>query len=145
MVLIGKSAYANARLYFDSVRVATQKEQKTIEASKKAFQNAERATQHSLKQIDFSARSVSPLHFSWKRLFINKLLSSSYIVDCVEFSNYTVEYSAWLGRPQSDLQLHFQESHFINTRIHFSFVKSRCQKSQIKNCVLTCLISTPRS
>ena len=77
---ISKSAHANARVYFDSVRVASQKEQKTIEASKKAFQNAEKATQQSLKQIDVTARIEKLRKSYWFEKFLWFISSDNFIV-----------------------------------------------------------------
>ena len=77
---ISKSAYANARRYFDSVRFASQKEHKTIEASKKAFENAERATQQSLKQIDVSARIEKLRKSFWFEKFLWFISSDNFVV-----------------------------------------------------------------
>ena len=77
---ISKTAYANARSYFDNVRFATQKEQKTIEASKKAFENAEKITQQSLKQIDVSARIEKLRKSYWFEKFLWFISSDNMIV-----------------------------------------------------------------
>ena len=77
---ISKTAYANARSYFDNVRFATQKGQKTIEASKKAFENAEKITQQSLKQIDVSARIEKLRKSYWFEKFLWFISSDNMIV-----------------------------------------------------------------
>lgn len=55
---IALSAYSNAKKYYDHRKHASQKEQKTIDASSKALKSAERKTKQALKEMKVTASIV---------------------------------------------------------------------------------------
>lgn len=68
---IALSAYANAKQYFDQKRHASQKEQKTMDASGKALKSAERKTKQMLKEMKVTANIVKSRKVSTQHLHLS--------------------------------------------------------------------------
>jgi len=63
---IALSAYANAKKYYDQRKLASQKEQKTLDSSGKALKSAERRTKQVLKEMTVTASIVKSRKVSYK-------------------------------------------------------------------------------
>ena len=74
------SAYGNAKFYYDSKKEATRKELKTIDASKKALQSAEKKTMESLKDIEIVKQVSKARKTLWFEKFIWFVSSENYLV-----------------------------------------------------------------
>jgi len=55
---IALSAYGNARKYYDQKRLASTKEQKTLDSSGKALKSAEKKTKMALKEMKVTANII---------------------------------------------------------------------------------------
>ncbi|XP_078482629.1 ribosome quality control complex subunit NEMF [Ciona intestinalis] len=74
------SAYANARKYYGRKRNAAKKEQKTIDASTKAFKSAEKKTKQTLKE-DAAVRNILKARkVYWFEKFLWFISSENYLV-----------------------------------------------------------------
>eukprot|EP00731_Ephydatia_muelleri_P028292 Em0019g1165a len=74
------SAHANARRYYDQKRHAATKEQKTIDASEKAFKSAERKTKMTLKEASAVAKIQKARKVHWFEKFYWFISSENYLV-----------------------------------------------------------------
>ena len=74
------SAYGNAKFYYDSKKEATRKEIKTIDASKKALQSAEKKTMESLKDIEIVKQVSKARKTLWFEKFIWFVSSENYLI-----------------------------------------------------------------
>ncbi|RUS85379.1 hypothetical protein EGW08_006864 [Elysia chlorotica] len=77
---LGTSAYGNSRLYFDKKKQAAKKEQKTMEASKKAFKSAEKKTKQTLKDVATAASINKTRKTYWFEKFLWFISSENYLV-----------------------------------------------------------------
>ncbi|KAK3700284.1 hypothetical protein RRG08_033561 [Elysia crispata] len=77
---LGLSAYGNSRLYFDKKKQAAKKEQKTMEASKKAFKSAEKKTKQTLKDVATAASINKTRKTYWFEKFLWFISSENYLV-----------------------------------------------------------------
>ncbi|BFZ07429.1 hypothetical protein BsWGS_10468 [Bradybaena similaris] len=77
---LGISAYANSKKYFDKRRQAAKKEQKTVEASKKALKSAERKTKQTLKDVATAASINKTRKTFWFEKFLWFISSENYLV-----------------------------------------------------------------
>uniref|UniRef100_A0A2C9K1Q6 NFACT RNA-binding domain-containing protein n=1 Tax=Biomphalaria glabrata TaxID=6526 RepID=A0A2C9K1Q6_BIOGL len=77
---LGLGAYANAKKYFDKKRQAAKKEQKTIEASSKAFKSAEKKTKQLLKDVTIVANINKTRKTYWFEKFLWFISSENYLV-----------------------------------------------------------------
>lgn len=74
------SAMANARRYFDQKRQAAKKEQKTISASEKALQSAEKKTRQTLKEVAAITNINKARKVHWFEKFLWFISSENYLV-----------------------------------------------------------------
>ncbi|XP_066952776.1 ribosome quality control complex subunit NEMF [Macrobrachium rosenbergii] len=74
------SAMANARKYFDQKRQAAKKEQKTISASEKALQSAEKKTRQTLKEVAAITNINKARKVHWFEKFLWFVSSENYLV-----------------------------------------------------------------
>ncbi|XP_046545079.1 nuclear export mediator factor NEMF-like [Haliotis rubra] len=74
------SAYANSRKFFDKKRQAAKKEQKTMDASKKAFKSAEKKTKQTLKEVATIASINKTRKTYWFEKFLWFISSENYLV-----------------------------------------------------------------
>ncbi|XP_071079995.1 ribosome quality control complex subunit NEMF-like [Haliotis cracherodii] len=74
------SAYANSRKFFDKKRQAARKEQKTMDASKKAFKSAEKKTKQTLKEVATIASINKTRKTYWFEKFLWFISSENYLV-----------------------------------------------------------------
>ncbi|CAL1532150.1 unnamed protein product [Lymnaea stagnalis] len=74
------SAYGNSRKYFDKKRQAAKKEQKTMEASSKAFKSAEKKTKQTLKDVATAASISKTRKTYWFEKFLWFISSENYLV-----------------------------------------------------------------
>ncbi|XP_068212813.1 ribosome quality control complex subunit NEMF-like [Palaemon carinicauda] len=74
------SAMANARKYFDQKRQAAKKEQKTISASEKALQSAEKKTRQTLKEVAAITNINKARKVHWFEKFLWFISSENYLV-----------------------------------------------------------------
>ncbi|KAH9509091.1 hypothetical protein Btru_048998 [Bulinus truncatus] len=77
---LGLGAYANAKKYFDKKRQAAKKEQKTQEASSKAFKSAEKKTKQMLKDVTTVANINKSRKTYWFEKFLWFISSENYLV-----------------------------------------------------------------
>ncbi|GFN73720.1 nuclear export mediator factor nemf-like, partial [Plakobranchus ocellatus] len=77
---LGLSAYGNSRVYFDKKKQAAKKEQKTMEASKKAFKSAEKKTKQTLKDVATAASINKTRKTYWFEKFLWFISSENYLV-----------------------------------------------------------------
>uniref|UniRef100_A0AAY4BUH4 Ribosome quality control complex subunit NEMF n=1 Tax=Denticeps clupeoides TaxID=299321 RepID=A0AAY4BUH4_9TELE len=74
------SAYANAKKYYDHKRSAAKKEQKTIEASQKAFKSAEKKTKQTLKEVQTVTSIQKARKVYWFEKFLWFISSENYLI-----------------------------------------------------------------
>nr|XP_009857777.1 nuclear export mediator factor NEMF isoform X2 [Ciona intestinalis] len=74
------SAYANARKYYGRKRNAAKKEQKTIDASTKAFKSAEKKTKQTLKEAAAVRNILKARKVYWFEKFLWFISSENYLV-----------------------------------------------------------------
>ncbi|XP_005099828.1 nuclear export mediator factor Nemf [Aplysia californica] len=74
------SAYGNSRKYFDKKRQAAKKQQKTVEASNKAFKSAEKKTKQTLKDVAVAASINKTRKTYWFEKFLWFISSENYLV-----------------------------------------------------------------
>lgn len=74
------SAYANARKYYDMKRTHAKKEQKTIDASEKAFKSAEKKTKQALKEVAVTTSITKARKVMWFEKFLWFISSENYLV-----------------------------------------------------------------
>ncbi|XP_063613689.1 ribosome quality control complex subunit NEMF-like isoform X2 [Penaeus indicus] len=74
------SAMANARCYYDQKRQAAKKEQKTISASAKALQSAEKKTRQTLKEVAAITNINKARKVHWFEKFLWFISSENYLV-----------------------------------------------------------------
>uniref|UniRef100_A0A914WEK2 Nuclear export mediator factor NEMF n=1 Tax=Plectus sambesii TaxID=2011161 RepID=A0A914WEK2_9BILA len=73
-------AYQNARKYYDSRRAASVKQQKTVDASKKALKSAEQKTHEALKLVKVRANITKHRKPMWFEKFFWFISSENYLV-----------------------------------------------------------------
>ncbi|XP_078458539.1 ribosome quality control complex subunit NEMF [Lampetra planeri] len=74
------SAYANSKRYYDHKRHAAKKEQKTIEASEKAFKSAEKKTRQTLKEVQVVSSIQKARKVYWFEKFLWFISSENFLV-----------------------------------------------------------------
>ncbi|XP_041351637.1 nuclear export mediator factor Nemf-like [Gigantopelta aegis] len=74
------SAYANSRKYFDKKKQAAKKEQKTVDASTKAFKSAEKKTKQTLKDVATIASINKTRKTFWFEKFLWFISSENFLV-----------------------------------------------------------------
>ncbi|CAB4004618.1 nuclear export mediator factor NEMF isoform X1 [Paramuricea clavata] len=74
------TAYANARSYYTKKRQAATKEQRTVEASKKALKSAERKTKETLKEVATTTSIRKARKVYWFEKFFWFVTSENYLV-----------------------------------------------------------------
>ncbi|XP_076818942.1 ribosome quality control complex subunit NEMF-like isoform X2 [Clavelina lepadiformis] len=74
------SAYANAQRYYNKKRHAAQKEQRTIDASSKAFKSAEKKTKQTLKEAATVQNIQKARKVFWFEKFLWFISSENYLV-----------------------------------------------------------------
>ncbi|XP_076834269.1 ribosome quality control complex subunit NEMF isoform X2 [Brachyhypopomus gauderio] len=74
------SAYANAKKYYDHKRSAARKEQKTVEASQKAFKSAEKKTKQTLKEVQTVTTIQKARKVYWFEKFLWFISSENYLI-----------------------------------------------------------------
>ncbi|KAL4238275.1 hypothetical protein ACF0H5_002987 [Mactra antiquata] len=77
---LGLSAYANSRKYFEKKKQAAVKEQKTVDASTKAFKSAERKTKETLKEVATAASINKVRKTHWFEKFLWFISSENFLV-----------------------------------------------------------------
>ncbi|CAG5114692.1 unnamed protein product, partial [Candidula unifasciata] len=77
---LGLSAYGNSKKYFDKKRQAAKKQQKTVEASKKALKSAEKKTKQTLKEVATAASINKTRKTFWFEKFLWFISSENYLV-----------------------------------------------------------------
>ncbi|XP_065063577.1 ribosome quality control complex subunit NEMF-like [Rhopilema esculentum] len=79
-ISLGCTAFSNARQYHDKRRHAAGKEQKTIDASKKALKSAEKKTKQTLKEVATSAVINKARKQYWFEKFLWFVSSDNYLL-----------------------------------------------------------------
>ncbi|XP_076044571.1 nuclear export mediator factor NEMF homolog Clbn [Oratosquilla oratoria] len=79
-IQLDKSALANARRYYDQKRQAAKKEQKTIDASAKAFKSAEKKTRQTLKEVAAITSINKARKVHWFEKFLWFISSENFLV-----------------------------------------------------------------
>ncbi|XP_064599750.1 ribosome quality control complex subunit NEMF-like [Liolophura sinensis] len=74
------SAYANSRKYFDKKKQAAKKEQKTVDASTKAFKSAEKKTKQTLKDMATAVSINKTRKTYWFEKFLWFISSENFLV-----------------------------------------------------------------
>ncbi|XP_060573398.1 LOW QUALITY PROTEIN: ribosome quality control complex subunit NEMF-like [Ruditapes philippinarum] len=74
------SAYANSRKYFEKKKQAAVKEQKTVDASQKAFKSAEKKTKETLKDVATAASINKVRKTHWFEKFLWFISSENFLV-----------------------------------------------------------------
>uniref|UniRef100_UPI00358FD816 ribosome quality control complex subunit NEMF isoform X2 n=1 Tax=Myxine glutinosa TaxID=7769 RepID=UPI00358FD816 len=77
---LGLSAFANSKRFYDLKRHAARKEQKTIEASEKAFKSAEKKTWQTLKEVRVVASIQKARKVYWFEKFLWFISSENFLV-----------------------------------------------------------------
>ncbi|KAI9098744.1 hypothetical protein DFS34DRAFT_649448 [Phlyctochytrium arcticum] len=78
---IYSSAYANARRYYESKKVAAVKQDKTVQAAEKAFKSAERKIEQEMKSTQKSAPVITKMRSPfWFEKFLWFISSENYLV-----------------------------------------------------------------